>query len=409
MKILIVHDFYKLAGGEDGTVQREAALLRAAGHEVSTYFRHNQDIDERSFVSKIVTGSKAVWAWDTHREMTALLKREKPELAHFHNTFPLISPSACYACRDANVPMVLTLHNYRFLCAPGTLFRDGTICEECLEHSLWRGVRHGCYHGSRPQTAAVALTSAIHRKLRTWTRLVDCYIAPTGFVRRKFVAAGLPADKVFVKPNFVDPDPGERDGAGEYAIFVGRITGEKGLRNLIESWALLTNPIPLVIVGDGPFRRELEQVTVQKRVPNVVFKGSLPNGETISLIKGARCLIFCSEWYETFGTTIIEAFACGIPVVCSKLGAMEELVEDGRTGLHFAPGDPADLSTKVTWAWDHTADMKEMGHAARLEYEAKYTPRQNHDHLMTAYGFALRGADEPVERLALRSGPIGLT
>jgi glycosyltransferase involved in cell wall biosynthesis len=409
VKILIVHNYYKQPGGEDATVQRERALLSAAGHHVLTYFRHNWDIDQGSSLAKISTGSKAIWARDSYRELGALLRRERPDLAHFHNTFPLISPSACYACHDADVPVVQTLHNYRLFCAPGTFFRDGEICEECLEHSLWRGVRYGCYRGSRPETAAVALTLTIHRKLRTWARIVDCYIAPTEFVRKKFVAAGLPPDKVFVKPHFVDPDPGERTSAGEYAIFVGRITEEKGLRTLIAAWASLGKRIPLVIVGDGPLRRELEREAVQQGVSEVRFQGSLANVDTIKTMKGAKFLIFPSEWYETFGTTIVEAFACGIPVLCSNLGAMQELVADGRTGLQFTPGDPADLAAKVNWAWSHPAEMDEMGRAARLEYEAKYTPKQNIDLLMTAYRFALHGADEPLERLALRSGPIGLT
>jgi glycosyltransferase involved in cell wall biosynthesis len=401
MKILIVHNYYKQAGGEDCTVQRETTLLRAAGHQVSTYFRHNRDIDQGSLVAKITAASNAIWARDTHHELSALLKRERPDLAHFHNTFPLISPSACYACNDAGVPIVQTLHNFRLFCAPSTFFRNGGICEECLEHSLWRGVRHGCYRESRPQTAAVALTLAIHRKLRTWARIVDCYIAPTEFVRRKFVAAGFPPDKILVKPNFVDPDPGERRSAGEYAIFVGRITVEKGLRTLIAAWALLEEQIPLVIVGDGPLRRELEQEAVQQGLANVIFKGALPNADTIRIMKEAKFLIFPSEWYETFGTTMVEAFACGVPVLCSNLGAMQELVADGRTGLHFTPGDPADLGAKVKWAWSHPIEMNEMGRAARREYKVKYTPEQNYSMLMTAYEFARRRADEPLAKLAL--------
>lgn len=401
MKILVLHNCYKQQGGEDSTVERETALLGAAGHHVSTYFRHNRDIDQSSLVAKIATGSNAIWARDTHRELSALLTREKPDVAHFHNTFPLISPSACYACHDAGVPIVLTLHNFRLFCAPSTFFRNGRICEECLEHSLWRGVRHGCYRDSRPQTAAVALTLAIHRKLRTWVRMVDCYLAPTEFVRRKFVAAGFPPDKVLVKPNFVDPDPGERQSPGEYAIFVGRITVEKGLRTLIAAWALLEKRIPLVIVGDGPLRQELEPEVIQRGLSDVRFEGSLPNAKTLRKMKGARFLIFPSEWYETFGTTIVEAFACGIPVVCSNLGAMQELVVYGRTGLHFTPGDPGDLAAKVDWAWNHPVEMDEMGRAARREYEAKYTPEQNYRMLMMAYDFALRGSDQPLAKLAL--------
>jgi len=409
VKILILHNYYKQQGGEDSTVQRETALLSAAGHHISTYFRYNQDIDQGSFLAKVATASQAIWARDSYQELGALLKQEKPDLAHFHNTFPLISPSAYYACRDADVPIVQTLHNYRLFCAPGTFFRDGSVCEECLEHSLWSGVRHGCYRDSRSATAAIALTLATHRKLRTLERIVDCFITPTEFVRRKVVAAGLPHDKIFVKPNFVDPDPGERGSTGEYAIFVGRMTGEKGLRTLISAWTLLERRVPLVIVGDGPLRRELEQEAMQQGMTHIVFKGYLPNADTIRTIKGAKFLVFPSEWYETFGTTIVEAFACGVPVLSSKLGAMQEIVADGQTGLHFNAGDPGNLAAKVSWAWSHGSEMQEMGRTARLEYETKYTPNRNYDLLMTAYDLALRGVDTGLERLALRSGQIRLT
>jgi glycosyltransferase involved in cell wall biosynthesis len=406
VKILILHNYYKQKGGEDYTVGRECALLEAAGHHISTYFRYNQVIDEGSLVAKIATGSKAIWARDSHRELSALLKREKPDLAHFHNTFPLISPSACYACRDADVPIVLTLHNYRFFCAPGTFFRNGGICEECLEQGPWRGVRHGCYRDSRSQTAAAALTLVIHQKLRTWSRNVDCYIAPTEFVRKKFSAAGFPPDKILVKPNFVDPDPGERSCAGEYAIFAGRMTSEKGMRTMISAWAFLGKPIPLVIVGDGPLRHELEQEALQQGATHIMFRGSLSNADTISAVKRAKFFVFPSEWYETFGTTIVEAFACGVPVLCCNLGAMQELVADGRTGLHFKTGDPEDLAAKVSWAWSHPVEMEEMGRTARLEYEAKYTQKRNYELLMSAYKFALSGTGESFERLAQGSGQI---
>jgi glycosyltransferase involved in cell wall biosynthesis len=409
MKVLILHNYYKQSGGEDSVVHREISLLRATGHHVSTYFRHNKDIDDGGFVAKIATGSKAIWAHDTHRELVALLKREKPDLAHFHNSFPLISPSACYACHDAGVPIVQTLHNFRLFCPSPYFFRNGEICEECLEHTLWRSVGYGCYRESRLQTAALALTLAVHRKLQTSERIVNCYIAPTNFVRNKFLAAGFPADKVIVKPNFVDPDPGERMNAGEYAIFVGRMSEEKGLRTLIAAWALLADRIPLVIVGDGPLRKGLEHEAVQRGLSTVEFRGTLPNAETIRVIKNAKFLIFPSEWYETFGMTIVESFACGVPVLCSNLGAMQELVVDGGTGLHFTPGDPEDLRAKVEWAWSHPTEMMEMGHAARLEYEGKYTPDQNYRTLMLAYEFALRGAGGLLPRLATKPGHLSVT
>jgi glycosyltransferase involved in cell wall biosynthesis len=286
--------------------------------------------------------------------------------------------------------VVQTLHNYRLLCPAGTFFRNSAICEECPEYSLLRGVQHGCYRDSRPATAVTALMLAFHRKWGTWTRTVDCYIAPTEFVRRKVVAAGLPPAKVFVKPNFVDPDPGERSSRGDYAVFVGRLSGEKGLRALIAAWASLGNRIPLIIVGDGPLRSELEREAMQRGLIHIKFEGYLPHEKTLTMMKGATFLIFPSEWYEALPLTIIEAFACGVPVICSRLGNMQELVSDGRTGLHFTSGDPEDLAAKAEWAWNHVAQMELMGREARSEYEAKYTPGRNYPMLMDIYKQALK-------------------
>jgi glycosyltransferase involved in cell wall biosynthesis len=393
MKILVVHNSYKQPGGEDVVVRRESGLLRAAGHQVVTYFRHNEEIEESSLLAKITAGSKTIWAHDSYRDLAALLKQEKPNLAHFHNTLPLVSPSAYYACLNANVPVVQTLHNYLLLCPGGTLFRSGHICEDCLGHSLWRGVKHGCYRDSRAGTAAVSLMLTAHRAFGTWGRAVSCYIAISECVRERFIAQGLSGKNVFVKQNFVDPDPSERSDPGGYALFVGRLSAEKGLRTLVAAWAELSIRIPLVIVGDGPLRLELEREVIRRNLHHVRFEGQVPQEKSLAMMKGARFLVFPSEWHEPFGLAIVEAFACGVPVVCSALGAMSELVADGQTGLHFVPGNPADLRAKLEWAWTHTKEMEAMGHAARTEYEKKYTASENYRILMMVYEFALRGRD----------------
>lgn len=391
MKILVVHNSYKQPGGEDLVVQRETALLRASGHEVVTYFRHNDEIDEGSLLKKMVAGSKVIWARDSYYQLGALLKKERPNLAHFHNTLPLISPSAYYACRNLHVPVVQTLHNYRLMCPAGSLFRSGRVCEECLDHSLWRGMKHGCYRGSRVGTGAISLMLTAHRTIGTWESAVSCFIAISKFVRDKFTDAGLSGKTVFVKPNFVDPDPDERSNAGSYALFVGRLSAEKGLRTLVSAWAKLKMRIPLIIVGDGPLRAELEREVIRRCLADVRFEGYLPTDKTLAMMKGARFLVFPSEWYEPFGMTVVEAFACGVPVVCSSLGAIPELVANGQTGVHFSPSNSADLATKVEWAWTHTKEMEAIGHAARAEYKAKYTAAENYRVLLMVYEFALQG------------------
>ncbi len=343
MKILLAHSFYRLTGGEDIQFSANKALLSGNGHQVAEYVRHNEEISSYGWWGKTTLAPRAIWAWDSYQQLQEVLQRERPEIAHFHNTFPLISPAAYYACRDAQIPIVQTLSNYRLFCSAAAFFRDGQVCEECVQHSLWRGVRYGCYRGSRLATGAVAFMLALHRTRKTWSELVNCYLVPSEFGRRKFVEAGLPAEKITVQPNIVYPDPGVRHGAGEYAAFVGRLSPEKGLHTLLLAWERLGKDFPLRIVGDGPLRLDLEAEAARRDLSNVCFLGQLSHRPTLTVMKQSRLLIMPSESYEVFPLTIAEAFACGVPVLVSKMGAMEEIVEEGRTGLHFRPGDPDDL------------------------------------------------------------------
>jgi glycosyltransferase involved in cell wall biosynthesis len=389
MKILLVHNTYQQPGGEDVVFRQERELLERAGHQVLTYCRSNEEISAYSPVQRLALAVRMVWARDSRREIARLLEGQKPDLVHVHNTFLVISPSIYGACQEAHVPVVQTLHNYRLLCPAAIFFRQGRVCEECLEHSLWRGVLHACYRNSHPETSAVALMLAVHRRRHTWTSRVNCFIALSGFSRRKFIEGGIPAEKIAVKPNFVYPDPGCRARSGEYALFIGRLSPEKGVVTLLAAWQRLQVRVPLRIVGGGPEREFLEARVKQMELTDVRFLGQLPREEVTAALKGARFVLFTSEWYETFGMAIIEAFACGVPVICSRLGAMQEIVEDGRTGLHFAPGDAGDLAAKVEWAWAHPEEMAAMGRAARAEYEAKYTAERNYEMLMEIYGKAL--------------------
>jgi glycosyltransferase involved in cell wall biosynthesis len=222
----------------------------------------------------------------------------------------------------------------------------------------------------------------------TWNREISCFVALSQFARNKFVEGGLPGDRIFVKPNFVYPDPDARTGDGEYALFVGRLSPRKRLNTLLAAWKRLRLSIPIVIIGGGPDRESLEAQVTQDRLTNVQFLGQLPREQTLAAINNARFLVFSSEWYENFPVTIVESFACRTPVICSRLGAMQELVSDGRTGLHFTPSDPDDLAQKVEWAWTHRDEMRAMGLEARKEYQAKYTAEKNYPILMEIYKHA---------------------
>jgi glycosyltransferase involved in cell wall biosynthesis len=315
-----------------------------------------------------------------------LLAREKPAIVHVHNTFVMISPSIFSACEEAGVPVVQTLHNYRLMCPAGAFYRDGHVCEECRE-SLWAGIRHGCYHDSKLSTAVVASMIAVHRGLRTWSRPAHYYIALCKFARQKFVDAGLPADRIFVKPNFVHPDPGpsSAEDKAQYAVFAGRLSPEKRVASLLDAWERGTSRFPLFILGDGPERAGLEQAARQRGLSGILFKGHVPRPDVISTIRQARFLVLSSEIYENFPVTIAEAFACGTPVICARMGAMEEIVADGRTGLHYTPGQIDDLAEKMDWAWKNPGRMGDMGSRARREFETKYTAEINYKLLTDIY------------------------
>jgi glycosyltransferase involved in cell wall biosynthesis len=398
MRILVVHNAYQQRGGEDAVLETEAQLLAERGHAVIRYQRDNDELRDRHGLSSLRAGFETVWAGSAFREVKSLIEKEKPDVAHFHNTLPLISPAAYYACAQAGVPVVQTLHNYRLLCPSATLLRDGRVCEACLGRSVpWPGVVHACYRDSRAATAAVAAMLAVHHAMGTWRQKVDIYVALTEFARRKFVEGGLQAERVVVKPNFVASDPGAKGRAGEYALYVGRLSEEKGPQVLLKAWARLGGHAPLRIAGDGRLGEFLGREIGARGIKGVELLGQVRSEEIAGLLHGARFLVFPSVWYEGFPLTIAEAFACGVPVIASRLGSMAEIVTDGKTGLHFAAGDEADLAAKVEWAWTHAEEMEEMGREARTEYEAKYTAECGLNNLMSIYRQALERASQNAE------------
>lgn len=391
LKIMTVHNRYLQPGGEDAVYEAESTLLEQRGCKVIRFEEQNQS--PNGVIAKIEVAASCTWSVPSHRKIAALLKQHKPDVVHFHNFFQQISPSAYYACQDADIPVVQTLHNYRLICAAATLSREGRVCEECLDQSIWHGVKYSCYRGNKMATAALALMVEFHRKRHTWDTKVDRYIALTEFARRKLVEGGLPAGKFSVKPNFVLPDPGPREfeSPGRYALFVGRIDETKGLPVLIEAWRQIPSDIPLVILGDGDYRPQLEASLREYGLSNVQYRGRASREQMFAAMKQARFLVFPSIWYEGFPVTIAEAYACGVPVIASRLGSMEELILDGITGYHFEAGSAEDLAATVVRAWRDPEEMLAMGRAARVEFDSKYTADRNYDLLMDIYQQVLRG------------------
>jgi glycosyltransferase involved in cell wall biosynthesis len=395
VRLSVVHNTYQQPGGEDVVFAQERRLLERAGHEVVTYERSNFEVDSYTGLRKLELAKRTIWSSQTKSEFARFLRREKPDLVHVHNTFVMISPAIYSACAEAGVPVVQTLHNFRLLCPDGIFFRDGHVCEECHQFSLLRSVQHACYQGSRPATAVVASMLAFHRWRGTWNREVSCFIALTEFARQKFIEAGLPGDRIMVKPNFVDPDPGEQKVKENYALLLGRLAPVERVHLALAAWKQLKLEMPLMILGGGPDQLALEEKAASMGLKNVTFRGQQPREQALAALQKARFLLFPSLWYEGFPMTLAEAFACGTPVICSRLGAMQEIVTDGLTGLHFTPGDAGDLARKVELACTDPQELQAMGQNARREFESKYTAEKNYPMLMAAYAKAL-GMTVPV-------------
>jgi glycosyltransferase involved in cell wall biosynthesis len=387
VRALLVHNFYRQPGGEDRVFATEAQVLRERGHEVFTYAQQNP----KDGVPVLRLASQAFWNQTTYTEVRSLIRRVRPDVVHLHNTFPLISPAACYAARAECVATVQTLHNYRLICANGLFFRDGTPCEECLNRSApWSAVRHACYRNSYAASLIAAGTLATHRALGTWEKQIDRHIALTEFARQKFVAGGLPADRVVVKPNLVHPDAGPGPGDGRFALFVGRLSQEKGITTLLSAGRRIAEHLSLTIVGDGPLQADVRQAVSENT--KISWLGQRSAQQVQELLGSATCLIVPSVWYETFGLVVAEAFARGTPVVVAKIGALAELVEHGCTGLHFRPGDPDDLVRQVQWICTNPGLVARMRGAARSEYERRYSVESNYPLLCRIYDDAIAAA-----------------
>ena len=386
MKILLCHNYYQQRGGEDESFEAEARTLEEFGHSVVKYTRHNDDIQE---MGRVEVAAKTLWSRETYSELRHLIRRERPAVMHCTNTFPLISPSAYKAARAEGIPVVQSLRNYRLLCPSALFLRDGKVCEDCLGKSVpWPSVQHSCYRDSRAASTVVASLTVLHRTIGTWRRDVDLYFTLTEFARRMFVEGGIPAMRIAVKPNCVNPDPGPGTGRGGYVVFAGRLSSEKGIDTLLEAWKRLARPVHLKIVGDGPLADRVKQAAESN--PNIEYLGRRPLPELLDVIGEAACLVMPSVWYETFGRTIIEAYSKGTPVIASRLGAMAELVEEGRTGSLFAAGDAADLAASVDRLLAEPTALARMREAARAEFEAKYTAAANYLQLIAIYERAIR-------------------
>jgi glycosyltransferase involved in cell wall biosynthesis len=381
-RILFIHNCYQQAGGEDNVVEAEISLLRSYGHDVELWSVDNKNLPA-SLAGKIKTAFTTSYSATSRLIARDWLRSFKPDVVHVHNFFPQISPSIYDACLDEGVPAVQTLHNYRLICPGAMLMRQGKICEQCISGSPYQAALYGCYRGSIPGSLVVAHMVDQHRKQGTWQHKVSRFIALTDFAKSKFVEAGFPADKIAVKANFLHDPLTEssycnREKPG-FALFVGRISEEKGINTLLQAWSAMDDKLLLTVAGAGPLEALLPGNS------NILALGRQTAAQVSDLMRQAAFLVLPSEWYEGFPLVLVEAFAHGLPVLASRLGSMADIIRDGETGLLFTPGDACDLACKVKWLLENPLRTQELGNNARRTFLERYTAARNYTELMAIY------------------------
>ncbi len=386
MKVLFVHNRYQQRGGEDAVVDAEAALLASRGVEVERLDADNDAI-HGAWAKIQVSLRQFTGSADIKQRLAQLLSTFQPDVVHVHNWFPTISASIFRQCKNANIPVVHTIHNYRLLCVGATLFRDGRVCEDCIGKTFrLPGVVHKCYRGSALGSAAGTAGMLSHWAAGTWQCSVDRFIALTEFSRRKLIEGGLAEDKIVVKPNFVDPEPEPGAGDGNYFLYAGRLTEEKGLRTLLECWRNGKDLAPLWIVGDGPLRDEVQNAAAT--LPNVQWLGLKSSEQVLQLMERAKATMCPSLWYEGMPRVVIESLAVGTPVVASLIGGYPEMIADGDSGALFATGNAGALLNRIR-ELEKMNGFAEMRPKARHRFLAEYTGAKNFSLLVNIYQRAM--------------------
>ena len=411
MRILQVHNRYRSSSpsGENRVVDLEAGALRSHGHEVEQFERSSDEIETWSAPRRALVGSRVLWSNESYRSLVRVLDDVRPDVVHLHNVFPLLSPSVLYACARQHVPVVATLHNYRLACAPGTLFREGRICHDCVGRLPVPAIRHGCYRGSALATIPLAVAGQAHR--RAWRTLVSAYVCLSRSQRDILASIDLPDDRVFVKSNlipFIEP-PSSQPRDGNTIVFTGRLDEVKGIPLLIQAWdryaAATRNPaLRLVIAGSGPLKDSVAAWARDRADIDVV---GLLSPEDCRRLRGtARAAVVPSQWEEPFGLVVVEAMAAGVALIAPAHGSFPELLVDGAEGTLFEPGSVAGLADIFTNVERFPDRYECYGRNARRAYEARFDPDANVDQLVSIYEFAVTNPvwDEGAEPIRRQDG-----
>jgi len=392
MRILLVHNRYRSGtpSGENRVVDQEGEALAALGHEVMRFGRSSDEISQWSLAKKASLPVRAIWSRETYHDLRAVLSEHHPEVVHVHNTFPLLSDAVLHACRDARVPVVATMHNYRLACSNGTFFRNGTVCHDCTRGLPVRAVVHGCYRGSHAATVPVVLARSLHQQ--AWRSLVSAYIFISASQRDLHRTVGLAPDRVFVRYNLIPRQGRPRTERTPTVVYAGRLHEVKGLRLLMDGWDRYCREsgmpgLNLVIVGGGPLEDEVAAWASTR--PSVEMTGTVSRDRCAELISQARAILLPAAWEEPFGLVAVEAMAAGVPPVAAAHGSLTELITPGVDGILFNPGDPAALALAIADVERNPEQYKAYGDQARKTYEQRFDPQQSVEELLEIYRFAI--------------------
>jgi glycosyltransferase involved in cell wall biosynthesis len=381
LKILIAHNRYQQAGGEDSVVQHEVEMLTRRGHVVRRLNFDNDSI--QGLGSLAISAIRSFYSRPSYKVASEVMASFRPDVLHVHNFVPTLSPSIFFAAHDANVPVVETLHNYLLICANAQLFRDGMPCEKCLQsHSFLPGVRYACYRGSHVGSAVMGASMSIQEMLGTWRHRVGRFIVLTQFASEKLGGSRVPREKIRIKPNFVI-DQGTGNHKGKYALFVGRLSEEKGIRTLLQADTNQRLPFPLKIAGDGPLLVEIQRRS-KSAGSQITALGRRSADEIVQLMKDATVLVVPSIWYEGLPMAMVEALSVGLPVIASRIGGLPEIIEDGVSGILFEPGNDASLLNALERIAS-SMDAKTMSRSARIRYLKTYDEDTNYITLLDIY------------------------
>lgn len=375
MRILIIHNFYANFGGEDSIALREKALLEAHGHTVHFYSRRNEELFQGPAWKKAWFPLHALYSRQTVHDITKLADAFEPDIAYTHNIFPLISPSVFHALYKRGIPCLQNVQDFRWLCPNGLFFRKGQVCERCQSGRMWPAVTGHCFRDSYFFSGLYAALLSAHRAVGVFSKMF--FLCVSEFSKRKLLEAGVAEDRLFIKPNYYDGSAfTPRYGQGDYALFLGRLSEEKGLDNLLDAAAMRPS-IPLVIAGDGPLKHALERDIQQRGLSHIRLAGFVEGNEKRRLIEKAAFMVIPSIWYEHFPVVILESFAAGKPVLASRIGNLEYIIQPHQNGLHFTSDSVSDLADRMEQLWHDRKLCERLGRNARRQIETEYSPDEN--------------------------------